>query len=168
MKRLLLFFIALSTMMAASASVSETTWKNLSRDIKAGKASVIVVDVYATWCGPCKQYAPIFDKVSGQFPQVKFVRMDIDQNMGITDYIPVTAVPMTIIFYCPAGAPKYKVLKAEGMLSAEDLAAMVRKALSAQKQANTQYLYDDRQTSALSVVVVSAAGRVLKVSVPKP
>ena len=45
----------------------------------------IILDFYATWCGPCKRIAPFFKKKSEQFPDIAFVKVDIDKNDN--DYI---------------------------------------------------------------------------------
>lgn len=133
MKRILLMLVAFATILGASAKVTETTWKDLTKDLKSQKTDIAVVDVYATWCGPCKTYAPTFDAVSEQFPAVSFYRMDIDKNMGITDYIAVKSVPMTIIFYRVPGEKQPRVLSYPGVMSKEDLTAMVEKAKSVVK-----------------------------------
>jgi thiol-disulfide isomerase/thioredoxin len=44
-----------------------------------GSANAVVVDFSATWCGPCQQIGPIFEKLSLQYPAVKFVKIDVDE-----------------------------------------------------------------------------------------
>jgi thiol-disulfide isomerase/thioredoxin len=44
-----------------------------------GSANAVVVDFSATWCGPCQQIGPLFEKLSLQYPAVKFVKIDVDE-----------------------------------------------------------------------------------------
>ena len=46
------------------------------------KSGVVIVDFFATWCGPCKMLAPVFD-VASQGVDATFVKVDIDQSMEI-------------------------------------------------------------------------------------
>ena len=41
---------------------------------------VVVVDFFATWCGPCKMLAPVLDEVQDEMNNVKIVKIDIDEN----------------------------------------------------------------------------------------
>ena len=109
MKRLLLLLIIMTAVFAASAKVTDTSWKDLTKDIKNHPQRITVVDVYAVWCGPCKVYAPIFDKVAEELPQAAYYRLDIDKNEVINDYISIQAVPTTLIFYYVKGETKPRV-----------------------------------------------------------
>lgn len=58
----------------------------------------VVVDFFATWCGPCKMLAPILEQVSESMDgKVKFVKVDIDQNAVAENYR-IQAVP-TLKFF---------------------------------------------------------------------
>lgn len=59
---------------------------------------VSVIDFFATWCGPCKMLAPVFDEVSSEMDNAKFAKVDIDQNLEIAREFNVTTVPTMIIF----------------------------------------------------------------------
>lgn len=56
-----------------------------------------VVKFFATWCGPCKMYAPVFERVAARYPEVDFSEVDIDQAPEIKDGYEVGSVPTTII-----------------------------------------------------------------------
>lgn len=43
-------------------------------------SDVVVVDYWATWCGPCKMISPHFAKLEGKFPDVKFVKVDVEEQ----------------------------------------------------------------------------------------
>lgn len=57
------------------------------------KNKLIVVDFSATWCGPCKRIAPVFEALAKQTPSVCFIHVDIDQLGSISDASDVSGVP---------------------------------------------------------------------------
>lgn len=44
---------------------------------------LVLVDYYASWCGPCKQMSPVIDAVAKQFPKVIFLKVDVDQFSNV-------------------------------------------------------------------------------------
>lgn len=57
-----------------------------------------VVDFFATWCGPCKMLAPVFDELSGDIDDAKFLKVDIDKSLELARKFQVTTVPTVIVF----------------------------------------------------------------------
>ena len=59
----------------------------------------VVVDIWATWCGPCKAIAPILDQLAAEYAgRVKIVKVDADQNPETVTAASVTSIP-TLGFY---------------------------------------------------------------------
>lgn len=59
----------------------------------------VVVDLWATWCGPCQTLGPILDKVVAETNgQVVLVKVDVDQNPGISQAFRVQSIPMVVAF----------------------------------------------------------------------
>lgn len=59
----------------------------------------VVVDLWATWCGPCQTLGPILEKVVGETGgQVVLVKVDVDQNPGISQAFRVQSIPMVVAF----------------------------------------------------------------------
>lgn len=56
-----------------------------------------VVDFYATWCGPCKMFGPIFEEVS-EDNNINFVKLDVDKNDDIARKYGVMTIPTVILF----------------------------------------------------------------------
>ena len=59
---------------------------------------LIVVDFFATWCGPCQQIAPKFDAMAGAMPQAKFVKVDVDECKEISQQYGVQSMPTFKMF----------------------------------------------------------------------
>ena len=60
--------------------------------------NVVVVDFFATWCGPCKMLAPVFDSLSEELTDADFVKVDIDQSLELAQKFGITTVPTMMIF----------------------------------------------------------------------
>lgn len=58
---------------------------------------IIVVDFFATWCGPCKMLAPVIENVEKVLSNVKFIKVDIDQFNDLASEYRIQSVP-TLIF----------------------------------------------------------------------
>lgn len=59
---------------------------------------VVLVDFYADWCQPCKAVAPIIDELSQEFPQVSFVKVNVDENQDVASQYSVFSIPTFLIF----------------------------------------------------------------------
>ena len=62
------------------------------------KEGVVVVDFFATWCGPCKMLAPVLESLSTEMENVNFIKVDIDQSGDLADKFQISSVPTMIIF----------------------------------------------------------------------
>jgi thioredoxin 1 len=59
----------------------------------------VVVDVYATWCGPCQQVAPIFDELAKELlGKYKLVKINIDDDRDVAIKYSVSSIPTFIFF----------------------------------------------------------------------
>ncbi|KAF5402401.1 Thioredoxin-domain-containing [Paragonimus heterotremus] len=58
---------------------------------------LVVIDFFATWCGPCKEVAPQFAQFSEKYSNVCFLKIDVDQFPEATDTYKVSAMP-TFVF----------------------------------------------------------------------
>jgi thioredoxin 1 len=57
-----------------------------------------LVDFWAEWCGPCKSMHPIFESLSKTYPNVKFARVNVDNNQNISMKFAVQSIPTFIMF----------------------------------------------------------------------
>jgi len=62
-------------------------------------ATPVVADFYATWCGPCRMFSPMLDKLAdGYADKIKFVKINVDESPGLAQNFQVQAIP-TLIFF---------------------------------------------------------------------
>jgi thioredoxin 1 len=59
---------------------------------------VVVLDAFATWCGPCKVIAPQVVKFSDEFPGAHFIKLDVDEVPDVAQELGVRAMPTFLIF----------------------------------------------------------------------
>jgi thioredoxin 1 len=82
----------------------------------------VVIDFFATWCGPCKQIAPYYEQMSQTFPGVVFLKADVDEFGDAAGEFDVKALPTFIflnrgvIVETVKGADINKVMKVLGEL----------------------------------------------------
>ncbi|EEH22651.2 thioredoxin [Paracoccidioides brasiliensis Pb03] len=78
------------------SAISSTT---STADASTGKKpSLVVIDCYATWCGPCKMIAPKLVEFSESYPNVAFYKVDVDECPDIAQELGVRAMPTFIFF----------------------------------------------------------------------
>ena len=59
---------------------------------------LVVVDFHATWCGPCKEIAPKYAAMAGQFQQAKFLKVDVDECKDVAQQYGVKSMPTFKLF----------------------------------------------------------------------
>ncbi|CAG8949145.1 hypothetical protein HYFRA_00004767 [Hymenoscyphus fraxineus] len=68
-------------------------WKACLKEKK-----IVILDCFATWCGPCKVIAPTVAKYSDEFPSIHFVKIDVDEVPDVAQELGVRAMPTFLIF----------------------------------------------------------------------
>lgn len=59
---------------------------------------IVFVDFWADWCGPCKMFAPVYEKVSEENPDVVFAKVDTEAERGLAAAANITSIPTLMAF----------------------------------------------------------------------
>ncbi len=74
----------------------ELTDKTALEAIESGKP--VVIDFWATWCGPCIKLGPVVEELAGKYPDVTIGKLNIDENDEIASQFRVRNIP-TVLFF---------------------------------------------------------------------
>lgn len=61
-------------------------------------SGVVMVDFFATWCGPCKMMAPIIEELATEYEKAKIGKLDVDANQKTASEYGVQSIPTLIIY----------------------------------------------------------------------
>ena len=81
---------------------------------------IVFVDFWAEWCGPCRQFAPVYEQVSAKYPDVKFAKVDTEAEQGLARAANITSIPTLMAF-----RDKVLVFSQPGALNASQLDDLV-------------------------------------------
>ena len=60
--------------------------------------STVLVDFWAEWCGPCKMFGPVFEKVSEDHPDIVFAKVDTELEQELSAYFNIRSIPTLMVF----------------------------------------------------------------------
>ena len=72
------------------------TKDNFHKEIEEHRG-LAVIDLYADWCGPCKMLAPTLDELEREFPDVKFCKVNVDNDPDIARIFKVQSIPFVAL-----------------------------------------------------------------------
>ncbi len=98
-------------------AVIELTQENYQKEVIESD-KLVLIDFFATWCGPCKMVSPVVDEIANERPDIKVCKLDVDKNLDLARTFQVMSVPTLvamkngeIINKIVGAMPKAQILK---------------------------------------------------------
>lgn len=77
-------------------AVIELTKANFEQVVTSNPT--VIVDYWAPWCGPCRGFAPVYEKVAEKHPDVVFAKVNTDEEQEIAGHFQIRSIPTLMVF----------------------------------------------------------------------
>jgi thioredoxin 1 len=88
------------------------------------KDGIVLIDFWAAWCGPCRGFAPVFERASERYPDATFAKVDTEAERELAAKYGITSIPTLVIYR--DGIPVFGQPGALPEAALEDLLGQVR------------------------------------------
>jgi len=84
------------------------------------KNDIVVLDFWAVWCGPCQQFAPTFEAVANELPEIVFGKVETETQQKLSAYFGVRSIPTILII-----REQLEVFRHSGTMGKDDLIKVI-------------------------------------------
>lgn len=77
-------------------AITHVTQDTFSQEV-LNSSQTVLIDFWATWCGPCRMVAPILEELDAQLPEVKIVKIDVDEQPELARQFRIASIPTLVV-----------------------------------------------------------------------
>ena len=104
----------------ATVDISDENFREIYQ-----KNDIVILDFWAPWCGPCHQFAPTFESISEEFPELVFGKINTEIEQKLAAYFSIRSIPTIMII-----RESLELFRHSGSIDSKNLKSIIEKSVS--------------------------------------